>query len=179
MSRYVQALLDVDLRSSSNGSSKKTQSRVRFLFMTRHPLANALAHRHFLPDQRHITLPTLFENWLAVSAYIAEDQPFLAHSLLVKLEELTANPTQVLHRVRRFLDMPEEMLVHEASDVVVHSDPNAKYERQYCELLRTYASWREQHLLLRRDFGDAVKNQGYDLDLWSCIAAALAPGKSA
>ena len=64
----------------------------------RHPLANALAHRPFLTGRRSIG--DLMANWLAVAEYIEQDMPHLQNKLLLKLEDLVADPDGQLSKVQ-------------------------------------------------------------------------------
>ena len=75
-SRYLQGLLDLPSgaptacvptdQSVPASAAPAAGSRARFLFMTRHPIANALAHRHFLADASRVTFETLLAHWVAV-----------------------------------------------------------------------------------------------------------------
>ena len=59
--------------------------------------------------------------------------------------------------------------------VSVRNAPNKKYEEAYCEDLldkRNGPRHWKIHSLLRKQFGEAVKRFGYDLDEWPCIAEA-------
>ena len=68
-SRYLQALVNLGIESEPG---TQRDSRARFLFILRHPLANVLAHRPFIPGFRSIA--DLMQNWLMVAEYIAKDR---------------------------------------------------------------------------------------------------------
>ena len=80
-------------------SSSPRRRRSRFVFIVRHPLANALAHKPLLLDPP--PLETLVENWVAVLTYMEEDRPHLRHSLRLKLEDLTSDRAGVMAKVCR------------------------------------------------------------------------------
>ena len=59
--------------------------------------------------------------------------------------------------------------------VVVRKAVNSKYEKMYCGDLndkRNGKRYRAIHQLLRKQYGEAVRKFGYDLDEWACIADA-------
>ena len=55
---------------------KPPTSRARFVFVTRHPLANAVSHSKVLRDS---TLPELVAHWIAVATYTRVNENYLAH----------------------------------------------------------------------------------------------------
>jgi hypothetical protein len=197
VSRYLQALINLGIEREPRPSdaagpdavavaaaatlpwSTPRTSRARFLFMQRHPLANALAHQAFMGTPR--SLPDLLANWVAVAEYMAADIPYLEHAMLIKLEDLVAAPDAQLDTIWEFIG------VHPPSSpgaVVVRGDVNRKYELRYCVALndpKDGATKVAAHRVLRRRFGEAVRRAGYDLDEWPCIAEAerrIAAGSS-
>ena len=81
--------------------------------------------------------------------YIAGDMPHLAHSMLIRLETLTAAPLQTIMTVRRFLGLPvinrsqgveeegeggggeeEAAVLEHMRELAIHPNPNAKYEQR-------------------------------------------------
>jgi hypothetical protein len=183
-SRYLQAVMDLGIEHeheylAGEGLLTKAStlpweyprtSRSKFLFIQRHPLANALAHRAFLPH--HVSINDLMANWLAVATYIAVDMPFLEYALAMKLEDLVSDPDEELSKVWAFLGVepPEQPRA-----VNVRPHVNSKYEKQYCDDLidaKTGAQHIAIHRILRKQYGEAVRKFGYDLDEWACIAEA-------
>jgi hypothetical protein len=145
-------------------------SRTKFLFILRHPLANALATRAFLPH--HVSITDLIANWLAIANYIAQDMPHLEHAIVLKLEELVADPDTQLSAVWEFVGVEPPATPR---SVVVRKAVNSKYEKMYCDDLndkRNGKRYRAIHQLLRKQYGEAVRKFGYDLDEWACIADA-------
>ncbi len=62
-------------------------SRARFIFVTRHPIANAVSHLAYMKDG---TVPELVAHWVAVEAYMRSNAPRLAHVRKVKFEDFCA-----------------------------------------------------------------------------------------
>ena len=62
-------------------------SRARFIFVTRHPIANAVSHLAYMKDG---TIPELVAHWVAVEAYMRSNAPRLAHVRKVKFEDFCA-----------------------------------------------------------------------------------------
>ena len=88
-----------------------------------------------------VTIPLPFRR------YIAGDMPHLAHSMLIRLETLTAAPLQTIMTVRRFLGLPvinrsqgveeegegggeEAAVLEHMRELAIHPNPNAKYEQR-------------------------------------------------
>ncbi|GAB5362998.1 hypothetical protein AAMO2058_000846500 [Amorphochlora amoebiformis] len=110
ISRFLQALINLQVPGgfqgydSPAGISQKGESRVRFVFTTRHPLANALAHMAW-PFCRGIPLETIVENWMKVNEYMSYDIPYLQHVKHVKLEEFQENPNDYLDDIYSWLGL--------------------------------------------------------------------------
>lgn len=183
-SRYLQALVDLGIereheflaadgllaQASTLPWELPRSSRTKFVFVRRHPLANALAHRAFLPHQ--VSLNVLLANWVAVADYIAADVPYLEHALVMKLEDLVANPDAELHTIWAFLGVEPPQRPREVN---VRPQVNLKYEKIYCDDLSHPVNGRRNlaaHNLLRSEYGEAVRKHGYDLDEWACIGDA-------
>jgi hypothetical protein len=183
-SRYLQALMDLGIEHeheflAGNGLLAKGStlpwelprtSRTKFLFIQRHPLANALAHRAFLPH--HASMNDLMANWLAVASYIAADVPLLEHAFVMKLEDLVSDPDVELSKVWDFLGVEPPQ---QPRAINVRPQVNRKYEQHYCDNLNDAKNGARHiaiHRILREQYGEAVRKLGYDLDEWACIGEA-------
>ena len=67
-----ESVISVQFAAFESEPGTQRDSRARFLFILRHPLANVLAHRPFIPGFRSIA--DLMQNWLMVAEYIAKDR---------------------------------------------------------------------------------------------------------
>jgi len=80
-----------------------------FIFVTRHPIAYALAIRKWnYPDYR-APLALLIRNWLACQRYLASDLPHLKRRLVLRYEEITTEPDACTRRLEQFLQLPRGM----------------------------------------------------------------------
>ena len=75
-SRLLQALLQRRIGGSTPPSTIATASSVRFIFITRHPLAVALAHRRWSCCS-HMGVPSLVLHWLHTHRILAADMRHL------------------------------------------------------------------------------------------------------
>ena len=125
-SRLLQALL--------------TPSQTSFIFVTRHPLAVALAHRKWRCCDR-MTVASLVLHWLVGHRTLANDLPHLRNARTLRYEDLVLRPQKCLQRAVKWLKMPASPTADarlRAVAATVASDANKKYEKQYCkEFLRT------------------------------------------
>ena len=140
LSRYLQALLNVGnpgwapVPPTFGG----VQSVARFIFISRHPLANAYAHRAqgSCRDER---LAVLIANWLAVHEYLEADAPRLQFVRRLRLEDLAASPhaaEEAIGALWAFLSLPPAPEMAAAAARSVRADPNGKYIAQHCESMR-------------------------------------------
>ncbi len=73
-----------------------------FIFITRHPMAQALA---VLRWNYRVLLSTLVRNWLVCHRYLAEDLPHLRHSLMLRYDELARDPQTCSKAIEAFLQL--------------------------------------------------------------------------
>jgi len=73
-----------------------------FIFVSRHPVACALAIRKW--DYR-APLALSIRNWVACHRTMAEDLPHLKRSLVIRYEDLTADPVSGACAIEQFLDI--------------------------------------------------------------------------
>ena len=174
LARYLQALVDLKDVSSSEPTEfpVKTVSRARFVFVTRHPIANAVSHQKF-PGARWLSTPHLVAHWLAVEHYAdANAADVLAFRL--KLEDFAKSPVTTLLDLWRFLGLdPDQDAANEATRNV-DNDPNLKYRQAYCAKLESSHTARLAHDALVTAFDFQVVRHGYRLDSF-CDDGPLAP----
>jgi len=190
LARYLQALVDLrppDEQYSDGGIEKDTfswekekkasslhipsfmaaRSRARFLFITRHPIANALSHQSF-PGSRWLSTAQLLGHWLAVEHYAAANAQHLHFVYRLKLETFASNATAKILHVWHFLQLSPlvdtQALAQDAAKNV-RPDPNIKYREKYCKpIVSGDLRSIHAHETLISVFGENVKDYGYDLN---------------
>jgi len=139
----------------------------KFLFMTRHPIANMYAHDSFIRDaMRGTPLPfeTYMRNYLQVHNYILMDvQEMTSPFMWVRLEDFTLQPEKVLRDIFSFLSL-EENLDDTVRDIIssldtIDPNPNAKYIQLWCE------KGLKEHGDLVRNYDSKVRELGLGYDL--------------
>ena len=131
ISTFLQAVYNT--RDDTKGDRSHSVVRTKFLFITRHPIANALAHQKV---DRSLTMSVLMENYLQLHRYLLEDLPKLRNDpLLLYLEEFVSNPRRHLIEIFRWLDVDssEEIVQDVLNKVAVHRDVNDKYQEWWCK----------------------------------------------
>ena len=159
--RFLQALLNLgtgtatDLMAEASRSEHQRKSVVKFVFISRHPIANALAHRA-LPECAHLSIEDLVEHWVLVRAFSAAvdhicatavflarhfpsldsqvheyaeaDSPYLVHLKRLTLESFTSDPGSHLLDVWEWLGLNVSKGIELAAEAraAVRKDPNAK-----------------------------------------------------
>jgi len=139
---------------------------VRFIFISRHPIAQALAMRVFIePDDA--VLEHQIQHWLAVEEAIREDSlRYLRSVALLSLEGLAAAPLQVVSKLLAWMGLCTDMseLGGETADWAqsVQTSPNAKYAAFYKERFENDAHARAEHTAIVRAYGAQVQTvSGY------------------
>jgi hypothetical protein len=139
----------------------------RFIFISRHPIAQALAMRAFI-EPGDATLTDQLEHWLCVEEAIRDDaRTHLRSAALLSLEGLAAGPGPALVRLLEWLGLPAE--VDDGGDKFprwadgVSASPNVKYVSAYREILKDLRG-REEHVALVERFARRVADvSGYAL----------------
>eukprot|EP00466_Bigelowiella_natans_P014663 jgi/Bigna1/85364/estExt_fgenesh1_pg.C_30359 len=117
ISRFLQELINI--------KSPGGESRVKFLFITRHPIANAMSHKAWSVCAK-MPIPLLVANWISVMEYMNEDKEYLkfvkgrSDNITVKKGETCTNGWG--------LDPSKVLRTH-----VVKKDTNTKYRKKYCK----------------------------------------------
>jgi len=131
MSRFLQAMYN-EGRGADDGL------RVKFLFMTRHPIANALAHQSVLSQTYDVPFSILMDNYVQLHRYLQEDMSHLKNGpMLVKLEDLASNPISQLGEIYRWLgvDSSPELVTRVLENRMqepIRENPNSKYKEKWC-----------------------------------------------
>lgn len=169
LARFLQGVLNV--------GQPKEGGAVRFIFISRHPIANALAHRS-LPECRDFSIPDLVHHWVLLHEFLAEDFPRLHHARNLTLEKFVEDPAAHIAQLWEFMGLgPAHSSLEEAAKAAatVHRDPNAKYRGAYCRQVTSSPEEAAGHRRLVSQFNSRVKSLGlgYDLNEWPCLASII------
>ncbi|HVT76478.1 MAG TPA: sulfotransferase [Acidimicrobiales bacterium] len=128
----------------------------RFIVIVRHPITAALATKKW---RRRQSLWSLVDHWVRAHAIAREDAAHLDHFLLLRYEDLVANPAATLGAVQQFVGLrPDDTLGAGAINPAASDAYAAKWAATARHPLgRFYA-----RALVRR-FGDDARRYGYDL----------------
>ena len=163
LARYLQALVDMkDDSEKKEFFQPPATSRARFIFVTRHPLANAASHQKF-PGAKWLSTPSLVAHWLAVEHYADANAAHLQHVFRLKLETFAEKPRDTILALWAFLGLEADEERARVAAKRVNSDPNKKYREAYCTHLNTKQGYLD-HFNLVRAFNTRVSQHGYDLD---------------
>ena len=144
------------------GSDKRKRKMTKFLYVTRHPIANIYAIDKFVSESMggFIKFETNLRNYIQLHKYMKMDEKALDSPVMwATLEHFAANPKKVLKEIFQFLDVSyDEMVIEEILDGVgeIRSDPNGKYLKQWCD--------------------EGIKKHGYLLDKYAGELKELASG---
>lgn len=172
LARYVQALLNAGTRWAPDPPRYGGGASVaRFVFVARHPLANAAEHRRRLAER--IPYAHLLKNWLRIHGYLVGDGPRLQFRHLVTYERLRRFPDAAFRDIFAFLGLD-----HEAPDARADPDPNVVPRTSYCARLRDDAAFAAEHVqnVAALEAPIVALNVSADYDLsasWPCVARAL------
>eukprot|EP00746_Dinoflagellata_sp_MGD_P165079 gnl/MRDRNA2_/MRDRNA2_94157_c0_seq1.p1 gnl/MRDRNA2_/MRDRNA2_94157_c0~~gnl/MRDRNA2_/MRDRNA2_94157_c0_seq1.p1 ORF type:complete len:441 (+),score=80.17 gnl/MRDRNA2_/MRDRNA2_94157_c0_seq1:76-1398(+) len=145
----------------------KESSPARFIMMTRHPLAVALATKRAGPHTvRDLTIYDLVHHWLHAEETMESDLKMLpkGHWLTLKLETFTDHPADTLRVLYKFLGLPEDAEALSQAEQLVELEPNGLYEEQWCRLVRTDRNAWAEHRGIIKKLGERIKKIGYDMD---------------
>lgn len=173
MSTFLQALFN-----ANNEAWKPTppdfagaESFVKFIFITRDPLANCYAHRKMSFNSKE-PLERLLKNWLAVHEYLHQDIPGLQHVYRLNLEVFEQNPEEEVTKIWKWLGLEiDETALAEVKNLV-QKGQNVKYVVEHCKMLTKNPKMMEGFLELADMYNDRVLalDLGYDLKskYWTC-----------
>lgn len=161
--------LSYSITSKNKNNYKKC---TKFLFMTRHPLANALAIDKML-GEGVVNFDTILQNYFRIHDYIQQDSIKLRNKpySLLKLEDLTHDPKNTLHEIFKWLDIDSsENVIDDIlnKDITILKDPNEKYRKKWCDdiaLDEKKRIWAKGVYMKYQPLSDYYK-LGYDLEGW-------------
>ena len=180
MSRFLQAIYrqgssSVGDGDAGGGGGGGVGLLPKFIFVTRHPIANVLAHKVYLDGAYHVPLSTLFDNYVKVHQYIKADLPHLQKNgepMIIHLENLTADPEAAVAKVFNWagVDAKEATVkdvLHSRLAEKIIADPNAKYRESWCSGKNDSEVWnRQKDLALQYQPVIDELGLGYDLVGW-------------
>ena len=141
-------------------------SRTRFVFVSRHPIANAVSHQYVTTG---LAIPDLVAHWIAVATYAKTNEAYLAHVVSIRLEDFCASPAAHLLDLWAFLGLEgHDAATAAAAAKSVRPDPNAKHKAEYCgPLVAGDAAAVAQHDFLSSHFGDQIeRDHNYTIRDW-------------
>jgi hypothetical protein len=175
LSLFLEGVYNMPISSNGtyipNDALPTTNSRksvTKFLFITRHPLANSYAHDSFLRDFMGYFLPfeTYLKNYIQLHRYMKMDSAKLeSEYMFVKLEDFAQQPYEILRNIFVFLGVETDLDATTRqilSQFSIDADPNRKYRDKWCS-----QGIKEHHALVSKYDGDILElSLGYDLASW-------------
>ena len=144
-----------------------TETATKFLYMTRHPIANCYALDKFVRESMggFIDFEILLRNYIQLHKYMKMDEKALESPVMwAHLEDFTENPQNVLKGIFSFLKVSTDdetisNVIDEIGDV--HSNPNRKYFKKWCD------EGIDKHGHLLEKYATELKalDLGYDMDV--------------
>lgn len=166
MWRYLNALWHLKGTTPSDILPKPD---LRFIFITRHPLAVAVAQNSWY-DASHLSWYELVKHWLHQQLTLANDlhEMSSARVLRLKYEDLVADPANTLTKVYRFLDVGEPAY---SAEVVLRRIPvrpgkNRKYIDQFCKWLLEDGCVGYSRMMKEQEAAVVSTGYGYSLVEW-------------
>mmetsp|Transcript_45738 Transcript_45738/g.103280 ORF Transcript_45738/g.103280 Transcript_45738/m.103280 type:complete len:288 (+) Transcript_45738:22-885(+) len=190
MGRFLQALFNLGLGNKWDVGPGvaleplRSSSAVKFIWISRHPIANALAHRA-LPECADLSVKSLVKHWVVAHEYANADLPYLADVKQLTLEAFVTEPLTHLTDLWAWLGLepdPKQEELKKALARRVRRDPNAKYRGSYCRQALGSPSQARDHQRLVKELNPrvtALSGLGYDLDEWPCLAGVASLAKQA
>ena len=170
ISRFLQALYNMGRNETSVGLQTK------FLFVTRHPIANTYAHQSVLEGVYDVSFAKLLDNYVQMHRYLVADLPYLKNDpMLIKLEDFAANPQVELKKIFKWLgvdsssDTVQSILRNGLEDRVI-ADPNSKYRKRWCDDARGTNGIRHNNMIARK-YQPLIDELGlgYKLEAWCSV----------
>lgn len=177
MSTFLQALYNVQTTTSSSPTTTTNATYItKFLFITRHPIANAYAHLKADPANRlRLDVDTLMKNYLQLHAYLSHDLAKLRNRpLVLTLEDFGRRPAACLRRVLAWLGVEDdsETAVRAILEAVpVRANVNDEYKTMWCQRLRR----RRQQRPSESDNGRDALPRMEQIQEWHHAVRALSP----
>jgi hypothetical protein len=118
---------------------KPKRLATKFMFMTRHPIANVYATDKFVKESMggYIDFEILLRNYIQLHKYMKMDEKVLeSPAMWARLEDFATDPRKVLKEIFSFLDVSnDENVIDDILSNIgsVQSSPNTKYFKKWCE----------------------------------------------
>jgi hypothetical protein len=170
LSSFLEGVYNMPIQEDGSVSTQVKSGKkpiTKFLFMTRHPIANVLATDIFIQESMggFRDFEIMFRNYIQMHKYAQMDVKELDSPFMwAKLEDFVENPSKTLKRIFAFLELPNDdgtikQILEEIGEI--RSDPNAKYMAKWC------AKDYENHRNLVEKYNDEIKSLdlGYDLHI--------------
>ena len=150
-----------------DNTKKPNRSATKFIYVTRHPIANIYATDKFVRDAMggNIDFEILLQNYIALHKYMKMDEQVLESPVMwIHLEEFSSDPYQVLTQVFRFINVAADgAAVQHVLDNMssISTGTNAKYLNIWCK------EGIAKHGHLIQKYADELNalELGYDLDI--------------
>lgn len=126
-----------------------------FIVLLRHPVPVSLATRKWSGSGLH----QLIEHWLVCHDRFEGDRPHLDRLLVLRYEQLVADPDPVLEDVFRFLDLHPHPLSQ-----AVNAGADERYFERYREMATESLKHRTYAKFIRMRYEARVQRYGYSLD---------------
>eukprot|EP00622_Pseudochattonella_farcimen_P001758 FR736537.1.p1 GENE.FR736537.1~~FR736537.1.p1 ORF type:complete len:211 (+),score=19.43 FR736537.1:112-744(+) len=165
ISRYLDAIWSGSAPAAADSGWSQAK-HVHFVFITRHPIANALAHQVWQICQ-DMTLFELVKHWATLHERLQDDLEHLgATYTLLKYEEFVVDPDSNLRHIYKAVGLDASRANR---TIQVEQGTNDKYRKKYCEKISDPQEMAAHEELVER-LGADVASHGYDLAGWANCA---------
>ena len=157
LSTFLEGLYNMPISDNTTSSTV-----TKFLWMTRHPIANVLsiAKQSTSNNNNKVSLDIMFQSYIKQHEYMQMDEYVLKSSVLwIRLEDFVQDPMSTLHTIFKFLDLPPSSDL--ASLTHIDKTPNAKYQHTWCH---TMDFEERDHYITTYNPQIQNLNLGYDLN---------------
>ena len=175
LSLFLEGVYNMPISDNGTYASDATATRksvTKFLFVTRHPLANCYAQDAFLRNFMGHFLPfeTYLKNYIQMHRYMIMDAKKMdSEYLFVRLEDFALKPHEELKKIFLFLgfnhtndDDLDSITANILSHYSIDANPNEKYREKWCtQGLKEYYPLVESYNAHVQDLF-----LGYDLKTW-------------
>ena len=175
MSRFLQAMYHVN--DNDDDDNKKTDGpKVKFVFITRHPIANMMAHENMVGRYSHLTYDVLMRNYIQMHRYLLEDVQHLDNDpLILRLEDFAIDPAAILAKIYNWVgidadDSTIKEVLDERLGTKIWADPNKKYRARWCGKAEKDNMSVHKRKSIESKYQTIIKDDlakfGYDLESW-------------
>ena len=174
LSRFFQALHNVGNKGGWTNTPEDDfgggTSVARFVFVSRHPIANALAQQA-LEEVKYVHVEELVENWVRLHEYMKDDAEKLQFVEWVTLEGFVDDQAGELARLWKAAGLGDGLEATAASLIASSGEKpvknfNRKYQDRWCEAMEARESARQVAAAIVKRFSRRVAKLDlpYDLD---------------